>query len=113
MSEHSNEKTLQNLQPGDEIRCTVDSEPQAERKQKTIERLMRRDPSIAKGLRRAQELRRRRMHVYIRGNRSWHAREKAARIAIVKKGASWVMPYTPDLHADLKSIETYLSIEKA
>jgi len=104
---------FENLKPGDEIRCTVEREPRAEAKTKTIARLMRRDSAVAAGLKRAQELRRKRMKVYIRGGRDWYSREKAARVAIVRKGAGWTMPNTPDLANDLRSIETYLSIEKA
>ena len=104
---------LDNLKPGDAIRCTVSQEPRAAAKTKTIARLMRRDADITAGLKRAQELRRKRMKVYIRGGRDWYSREKAAKITIVRKGATWTMAFTPDLANALRSIETYLNIEKA
>ncbi|MEL7473116.1 MAG: hypothetical protein AAGK04_07350 [Planctomycetota bacterium] len=74
---------------------------------------MRRDRGVASSLKRAQVLRRRRMVVYVRGNKDWHQREKSAKVAIVKKGATWVMPFSPELAPDLKSIESYVSIERA
>jgi hypothetical protein len=99
--------------PGQSIKCTVKSEPRAEGCRKTIERLMRRDPGVAKGLKHAQELRRRRMHAYIRGGRMWYDREHPAKIVRVETGNSWTMPYTPDLAKDLASVSSYLSIEAA
>lgn len=98
---------------GQTIKCTVTSEPKAEGARKTIERLMRRDPAVVKGLKHAQELRRRRMHAYIRGGRMWYDRESPARIVRVVTGNSWTMPYTVDLDKDIASVSSYLSIEKA
>ncbi|MBX3322285.1 MAG: hypothetical protein KF757_04770 [Phycisphaeraceae bacterium] len=98
---------------GQTIKCTVKSEPRAEAPRKTIERLMRRDPDVVRGLKRAQELRRRRMHAYIRGGRMWYDREHPARIVRVETGRSWTMPYTPDLGKDLASVSSYLAIEAA
>lgn len=101
------------FKPGQSIKCTIKTAPRAAAPTKTISRLMRRDPAISKGLRRGQELRRRRMHAYIRGGRMWYDREKAARIARVAPGNSWIMPWTPDLAADLDAVGQYLTIEKA
>jgi hypothetical protein len=99
--------------PGQTIKCTINTAPRAAAPKMTISRLMRRDPAIAKGLRKAQDLRRRRMHAYVRGGRVWYDREKAARIARVAPGNSWTMPWTPELDADLASVSGYLTIENA
>jgi len=96
------------FKPGQTITCTVKAEPRAEAAQKTIARLMRRDPENAKSLRHAQELRGKRLNRYIRGNRSWVAREKAAKVVRVETGATWSMPFTPELAADLNSVAGYI-----
>ncbi|MEM7630085.1 MAG: hypothetical protein AAF995_05860 [Planctomycetota bacterium] len=104
---------IDTLQAGQEIRCTVDNVPQNKGGQDTICRLMRRNPDFARGLRRAQHLRSRRMNRYIRGNRLWSSREKAARVVKCAAGASWTMTYTHDIASDLGSVSSYLKIEQA
>ena len=105
--------TIDTLTAGQQVRCTIEKVPAAEGKQDTIQRLMRRDPEIKRGLKRAQQLRARRMNVYIRGNRRWHSREKAARIARCVEGRTWTMPFTHDIAPDLASVEQFLKIESA
>ena len=104
---------IDTLNAGETVRCTVTKEPRAKAKIFTIERLMRRDPDNARGLSRAQKLRGKRMKVYTRGGRLWHAREKAARVVLVRAGECWSMTYTLDIASDLRSIEPYITIEKA
>ena len=104
---------IESIAPGRTIRCTITKSPRAEAPRKTIERLMRLDPANTKSLRRAQHLRLKRMHRYIRGNRLWSSREKAARVVRVTDGATWQMPLTPAITPDLKSVADYLTIEQA
>lgn len=104
---------LDTLTAGDRIRCTIKSVPAAEGRTKTIARLMRKDPANAKALRRAQDLRRRRMRSYIRGGREWYVREHPAKVVRVVPGASWEMPFTFDIAPDLSAVESYLDIQKA
>ena len=99
------------MKPGQELQITITSEPRAKAKRDTIQRLMRRDPAVASGLKRAQHLRRRRMRTYIRGGRTWYVREKCGKIAQVRTGETWTMTMTPDLEADLRSIESYVKID--
>ena len=98
---------------GQTLRCTVAKAPRAKAATDTIARLMRLDPANVKSLRRAQPLRARRMNTYIRGNRVWHSREKAARVVRVAAGQSWDLPMNPTIADDLKAVASYLSIEKA
>jgi len=98
------------LSAGQTVTCTVSVEPTNESARKTIARLMRLDHDNKKGLRRAQMLRQRRMHSYIRGNRLYHAREKAARVVLPRKGRSWSMVYTPRLGADLMSVSRFVDL---
>ena len=104
---------LDTLSAGDNIKLTITSVPSNKSARDTIVRMMRRDPDIKRNLTRAQKLRAKRMHSYIRGGRMWYAREKAARIAQCESGNAWTMSYTHDIRPDLASIEKYLAFEKA
>ncbi len=104
---------IETVSAGQTLKCTVAKTPMAKGAKETIARLMRMDPENAKSLRRAQHLRARRMNTYIRGNRVWHSREKAARVVRVADGQSWNLPMFPAIAADLKSVAEYLTIEKA
>lgn len=97
---------------GETVLCTVTATPRAKGPRDTIARLMRRDPANARALRRAQELRGKRMHRYIRGNRLWTSREPAARVVRVREGQTWEMRFTPDIAPDLRSVAQYVSIKK-
>jgi hypothetical protein len=102
-----------NFQAGDQIRCTVTAVPRAQDKADTIARLMRRDPATVRALRRAQRMRGQRMHSYIRGGRRWYAREHPAKVVRVATGETWNMVFTHDILPDLRSIDSFLKIEKA
>ena len=78
---------IDTLTAGQNVQCTIEKVPASKAAKDTICRLMRRDPAIKKSLRRAQKLRRKRMHTYIRGNRVWYDREKSARVA------RWIQPF--------------------
>lgn len=101
------------LTTGAQIRLTVATMPQAKGPTDTIARLMRRDPANARALRRAQEVRAKRLNRYIRGNRLWTSRETPAKVVRVVRGASWSLTYTPDIAPDLRSVAKYLTVGKA
>lgn len=103
---------IDTLAAGDNLSCTIDRVPNNKGAQDTIVRLMRRDPDIKRALNRAQNLRRRRMVSYIRGNRRWYQRETAAKVARCVQGAEFTMPFTFDIAPDLKSVEQYLKLSK-
>ncbi|GAB4384764.1 MAG: hypothetical protein Kow0022_08350 [Phycisphaerales bacterium] len=99
------------FKPGQTIKCTIQTAPRAKGPRTTLARLMRRDADINRSLKRAQRMRRQRLHAYIRGGRLWYNREKRAKIARVEAGNTWTMPWTPDLEADLNSVAAYITIE--
>ena len=103
--------TLGQASPGQSLTCTIVAEPRTDDKRQTIERLMRRDPDNKRSLRRAQKLRKRRLNVYIRGNREWTSREKSARVVRAQQGTTWTMPYTPDIAPDLRSVATLVEVK--
>jgi hypothetical protein len=104
---------LANLKAGQTISCTVTSAPRRSDARDTIERLMRQDPGVKKGLRTAQRKRAQRMVIYNRGNRDWVKRETCARLVTCTKGATWSMTFVPTLAPDLASVEKYLKITPA
>lgn len=102
---------IDSLKPGQNVQCTIVKVPRARGSRKTVERLMWRDPAVAKGLRKSQKLRRRNTVVYVRGNRDWVQRLKCPRIVDVRVGEAWSFSYDPCLAADLASVKDYLKIE--
>jgi hypothetical protein len=96
---------------GQTLRCTIERVPQTEDDQQTILRLMRKDPAVAKRLRRSQMMRRRHMVVYNRGNRDWYKRETVGKVANVTKGAQWSFTFNHDLGRDMEVVKDYLKVE--
>jgi len=104
---------IDSLKAGQNVKCTVNTVPNAAGREKTIERLMRLDPVNKKGLARAYHKRQLAWETKNRGNRDWVMRQQCGKIVRVVKGASWTMPFDFSIAADLKSCERYLTIEKA
>jgi len=105
--------TLDTLNAGDAVKCTIAKAPNKASATKTIERLMRLSPDNKQALAHAQHVRDQRKNVYVRGNRWWTSREKAARVVHCQTGASWTMPFTYQIKPDLASVADYLTFEKA
>ncbi|MCG3122706.1 MAG: hypothetical protein GIKADHBN_01099 [Phycisphaerales bacterium] len=101
------------LKPGQTITCTITKAPRGEGRISTLERLMRRDPTNAKALRRGHKLRQQNLNVYNRGNRDWTSRVKCATVVRVAQGEAWTMTFTPDLVPDFRSVEGYVSVKPA
>lgn len=99
------------LKPGQNIRCTIQKVPHTEDAQQTILRLMRKDPGVAKRLRRSQMMRRRHMVVYNRGNRDWYKRETVGKVAQCVKGATFTFAYNHDLGRDMEVVKDFLSVQ--
>lgn len=104
---------IETLKPGQTIRCTVLKLPKAAAACKTIERLMRRDPQVIRGLRKSHVLRERSTLVYNRGNRDWVQRQKVGKIVRLVAGNSWSFVFDLNIVPEMKSVADYLKIEKA
>ncbi len=104
---------VESLKPGQTVVCTITRAPVADAARATIARLMRLDPTVKRGLRRAQRRRRQNMIVYNRGNRDWYKREACGKIIRVESGATWTLDYTPDLAPDFRSVGKYLAVKPA
>jgi hypothetical protein len=104
---------LDKLKPGQNIRCTITKTPRTEAGVDTAERLMRQQPEIKRGLRKAQRRRRQNMVVYNRGNRDWYKREVCGKLVRAEKGATWTMQYSLQLLPEFKSLDGYISVQPA
>ena len=104
---------LENISPGQTIRCTVTRDVNREDDAQTIVRLMRQDPDIKRRLKKAQEHRMRTLIVRSRGKRPWAVRKKASKGALATEGSSWTMTYIPQLQNDINAVSDYLKIESA
>ena len=104
---------LENVKPGQTIRCTVTRDVNRETDAKTICRLMRQDPDVRRRLKKAQLYRMRTLVVRSRGKRPWAVRVKSTKAVRAIKGESWEMLYIPHLHNDLLSVDRYLDISAA
>lgn len=88
--------------------------PTRESQRKTLERLMRMQPEVAKGLRRLALRRKKEDNVgNQRGGRTWISRVKASKLVNVARGESFTLHVTPQILPDLKSVEKYLNITSA
>jgi hypothetical protein len=93
---------------------TVKEVPAEPRRQQTILRLMRMNPGIQGALNRLKRERLRSGNRRTaRAGRIWLAREECTRVVSVRKGASFTVRMTPQIQADVKSVEKYLDAKKA
>jgi hypothetical protein len=104
---------LDTLKPGQQIQCTVTKTPRKAACVDTIERLMRQETVIKRGLRKAQRRRRQDMIVYNRGNRDWYKREICGKLVQAKTGATWKMTYSLQILPELKSLASYVAVKSA
>ena len=104
---------LDSLKAGQTIKCTITKAPRKAAAVDTIERLMRAEPSVKRGLRRAQRRRRQDMIVYNRGNRDWYKREICGRQVSAKAGATWTMTFSQQILPELRSLEGYITVQAA
>ncbi|NNF42286.1 MAG: hypothetical protein HKN62_04425 [Phycisphaerales bacterium] len=97
------------LAPQKKVTFTVNKMPRRAADVKTIQRLMRLQPEIRKGLKALQKRRRQKDNVtYIRAGVPWTNRAKATRLTRVEPGATFTLELTPQIIPDVKSVERYL-----
>jgi hypothetical protein len=101
---------LDHLKAGQKIACTITKLPRKAAAVDTIERLMRQEAGVKRGLRRAQRRRRQDMIVYNRGNRDWYKREICGKQAQAKTGATWTMTYSHQILPELRSLHGYVAV---
>ena len=101
------------LIPQNTVTFTVSKLPSRPADRKTIQRLMRLQPHIQKGMKALQKQRRQHDNrTYIRAGVSWTHRAKATNLTRVETGATFTLRLTPQIIPDLKSVERFLEAKK-
>ena len=102
------------IAPQKTVTFTVTRVPQRSAHRKTIERLMKMQPDIQRGLK--DLARRRRQHdnvTEIRAGRKWTSRARVTKLARVEPGESFTLMITPQIIADIRSVERFLKAKKS
>ena len=93
---------------------TVTAVPAEARRKQTILRLMRLNPGVQGALNRLKRERLRSGNRRTaRAGRIWLAREQCTRVVGVTKGATFTLRVTPQVMADVRSVERYLDAKVA
>lgn len=96
---------------GQTVTFTISQTPKRDAPRKTLQRLMRLQPSVRGGLKKLQERRRHENHTYIRAGKAWTARVKATRLTTVAEGETFTLTLTPQILPDVRSIERYVDMK--
>ena len=100
---------MANLAHTGTVHFTVKAIPAEARRKQTILRLMRMNSGVQGALNRLKRERLRSGNRRTaRAGRIWLAREECTRVVSVTKGASFTLQMTPQIMADVKSVEKYL-----
>lgn len=91
---------------------TISSVPKRPAQQKTIQRLMRMQPDIQRGLKKLARQRDIKDNVkYVRAGRPWISRARTTKLTQVEKGESFTLLVTPQIVNDLQSVEKFLAVK--
>ena len=97
------------LVPQKTVTFTITKPPRRPAERKTIERLMRMQPDVRKGMKALQRQRRQHDNVtYIRAGVRWTNRARATKLVRAVPGASFTLRLSPQIIPDLRSVEQYL-----
>jgi len=97
------------IAPQKKVTFTITKRPHRSADRKTIQRLMRMQPDIQKGLRMLSRRRRQFDNKpRIRAGVEWVGRAKATKLTQVQPGESFTLYITPQIIPDLKSVEQFL-----
>ena len=102
------------IAPQKTVTFTVTRVPARSAQRKTIERLMKMQPDMQRGLK--MRARRRRQHdniVDIRAGRKWIHRVRASRLARAEEGQTFTLTLTAQIIPDVKSVQQFLKAEKS
>ena len=99
------------LNPGNTVSFTVSTVPTSPAGRKTIQRLMRMQPDVRRGLRKLQNLRKDRNVTYIRAGRPWTNRCKATKLTKVELGEQFTLFLTPQILPDIHAVASHLEMK--
>jgi hypothetical protein len=102
------------IAPKKTVTFTITGVPTREASIKTLQRLMRMQPRIQRGLKKLAKRRDRKDNIdHPRGGRLWTSRVRATKLVNVSKGESFTLTLTPQIIADVRSVEKYLDARVA
>ena len=102
------------LAPSSTITFTITTLPKNERGRKTLNRLMKMQPEVQKGLSMLARRRRQKDNVPTkRAGRIWINRKKPTALTRVEIGESFTLRVTPQIIPDIKSVAAYLEMKAA
>ena len=102
------------IAPKKNVTFTVTAVPKRTAELKTIQRLMRMQPDIQRGLKKLA--RRRQLHdnkIISHAGRDWVQRVRATKLTYVRPGETFTLTITPQIIPDIKSVERYLKAKAA
>ncbi|MCI0363383.1 MAG: hypothetical protein L0Y44_07805 [Phycisphaerales bacterium] len=100
--------------PSKKVTFTINRTPARPADRKTIQRLMRMQRPIQKGLRNLSKIRRRERNVTRqRAGGQWTTRVKMTKLTRVEKGETFTLTITPQIIADIKAVERFLEAKPA
>jgi hypothetical protein len=102
------------IAPSKKVTFTLNATPHRPADLKTIQRLMRMQRTIQKGLQRISKRRRREDNVTRqRAGGMWTSRVKMSKLTRVEKGESFTLTITPQIMPDIKAVEKFLDAKAA
>ncbi|MDG1361279.1 MAG: hypothetical protein P8J88_04120 [Phycisphaerales bacterium] len=102
------------LAPSSTITFTITTLPKNERGRKTLNRLMKMQPEVQKGLSMLARRRRQKDNVRTkRAGRIWINRKKPTALTRVEIGESFTLRVTAQIIPDIKSVAAYLEMKAA
>ncbi|MCA9297368.1 MAG: hypothetical protein KC983_12645 [Phycisphaerales bacterium] len=102
------------IAPAKTITFTIKKEPTRIADRKTVERLMRMQPDVQKGLTRLAQRRAKTGNVeYIRAGRPWVNRQRVTKLVRPEQGESFTIFVTPQILNDIRAVEKYLDAKPA
>lgn len=97
------------IAPGSKITIRITKTPRREAARKTLHRVCRKDPALARQHRR-QKAQRPSRREWIRGGRYWHHQMKSKPAAQLTPGEVYMVHATVDVMRDLESVKDYVKL---
>ena len=97
------------ITPGSTVRVKITAVPRNAAASKTLTRVFRKDPDIAKQLRWRKQ-HRPSLQTWQRGGRMWRHRMKSHAPVQIEPGAQYTVQATVDVIRDLMSVERYIDV---
>ena len=97
------------IQPGSKITVEITAAPRTAAGRKTLTRLCRKDPTVARQ-QRAQDRQRPSWQVWRRGGRQWHHQMKSGPGVALDPGNRYSLLATVDVIRDLESVARWVAV---